>query len=107
MLTAIKEDNSEARVLCEEIEEVVRLGKFVEGKQRLMRIRMRSQVAAEQVLSGSWRLANREEYKKVWVRRDLNEEERQKLNELWNEAKEKNRADQRQRKRNFTGGSEI
>ena len=39
---------------------------------------------------GSWKLASKECYKKVWLRRDLNEEERGKVNALWNEAKEKN-----------------
>merc|ERR1711980_80522 len=81
--------DDEAREFREEIEQVTRIGKFEEGKQRPMRIRLRSQVAAERVLARSWRLASKEEYKKVWVRRDLNEDERAKLSELWNEAKEK------------------
>ena len=41
-------------------------------------------------MAGSWRLARKERFKKVWLRRDLNEEERVKLNDLWEEAKEKN-----------------
>ena len=77
------------------------VGKFEEGKQRPMRIRLRSQVAAERVLAGSWRLASKEEYKKVWVRRDLNEDERAKLGELWNEAKEKKQNRTETEKRRF------
>ena len=101
VLVAVQDGNTEARALGDDIEEVVRLGKYEEGKQRPMRIRMRSQVVAEQVLAGSWRLAKREEYKKVWVRPDLNEEERAKLNELWNEAKEKNQNRSETEKKKF------
>ena len=101
VLGAVQDGNTEARALGDDIEEVVRLGKYEEGKQRPMRIRMRSQVAAEQALAGSWRLAKREEYKKVWVRPDLNEEERAKLNELWNEAKEKKQSRTETEKRRF------
>ena len=67
-----------------------RLGKYVEGKSRPMKIRLRSQASAEEVMAGSWRLAGKDEYKRVWLRNDLNEEERAKLSQLWETAKEKN-----------------
>merc|ERR1712035_228022 len=79
VLTAVQGEDDEAREICEEIEEVTRIGKFEEDKQRPMRIRLRLQVAAERLLAGSWRLASKEEYMKVWVRCDLNEDERAKL----------------------------
>ena len=101
VLRSVQGEDDEAREICEEIEEVTRIGKFEEGKQRPMRIRLRSQVTAERVLAGSWRLASKEEYKKVWVRRDLNEDERAKLGELWNEAKEKNQNRTETEKRRF------
>ena len=46
-------------------------------------------MAAEEVIAGAWRLSKKEETKKIWIRRALNEEERAKVNELWEEAKEK------------------
>ena len=53
-----------------------------------MKIRLKLQASAEEILAGSWRLARKETFKKVWLRRDLNEEERVKLYELWEETKE-------------------
>ncbi len=50
---------------------------------------MRSQVVAEELTARVWKLASKEIYKKFWIRRDPNEEERVKLNELWNKAKKK------------------
>ena len=101
VLAAIQDNNTEAKEISEEIEEVIRLGKFEEGKQRPMRIKLKLQTTAEHALARSWRLATSEEYKKVWVRQDLNEEERAKLNELWNEAKEKKRNRSETEKKRF------
>ncbi len=66
-----------------------RIGKYKENKHRPLKIKMRSQVAAEELITRSWKLASKEIYKKFWIRRDPNEEERVKLNELWNKAKKK------------------
>ena len=62
-----------------------------------MKIRLKSQAFAEEILAGSWRLARKERFKKAWLRRDLNEEERVKLKELCEEAKEKNRTEKKRR----------
>lgn len=86
----IGEVDDENKELGEEIEEVFRLGKYEEGKDRPMKIKFKTQVAATRVLERTWKLAQTENYKKVWIREDLNEEERAKRNELINEAKEKN-----------------
>ena len=91
-----------------EIEEVSRIGKYEEGKNRPMRIKFKSQTSAEEVINGAWRLGKREDYRKIWIRRDMNEEERNKTSELWKQAKEKKtNHDQRRRRRNFTGESGI
>ncbi len=45
---------------------------------------------AEEVMNGSWRLAGKSEFKNVWISKDLDEEERQKIRELVAEAKQKN-----------------
>lgn len=73
-----------------EIEEVTRLGKYVERKSRPMRIKFKLQAAAEEVLSGAWRLGRKEDCKNIWIQRDMNEEERAKTSELWKQAKEQN-----------------
>lgn len=73
-----------------EIDEVYRLGKYNEGTDRPLKIKFRTQVAATKVLDKTWKLAQSEEYKDVWIREDLNEEERTKRKKLVNESKEKN-----------------
>ncbi len=78
----------EEKELTGEIEEIKRLGRYVKGGQRPMKIRFRSQVAAEETLSKSWKLAKVEEYKQVWIKRDRTREERDTINELRKEANE-------------------
>ncbi len=60
----------EEKELIGEIEEIKRLGRYVKGGQRPMKIRFRSQVAAEETLSKSWKLAKVEEYIQVWIKKD-------------------------------------
>ena len=84
-----------------EIEEVSRIGRYEEGKNRPMRIKFKSQTSAEEVLNGAWRLGKREDYKNIWIRRDMNEEERNKTSELWKQAKEKNESRSEEEKKKF------
>ncbi len=49
-------------------------------------------MAAEEVLSGAWRLGRKEDSKNIWIQRDVNEEERVKMSKLWKQAQEKNEA---------------
>ena len=51
---------------------------------------MRSQLAVEKITVRAGRLAQTEEHKDVWIKRDMNLEERQKEKDLRQEAKEKN-----------------
>lgn len=54
----------------------------------------------ERALEKSWKLYRNEEFKKVWIKHDVNEEESAKIKELWQEAEEK---DRRQRKGGTVG----
>ena len=45
---------------------------------------------AEEVLNGSWKLSGKDEFKHVWINKDLDEEERNNVKELITEAKQKN-----------------
>ncbi|MPC33609.1 hypothetical protein E2C01_026964 [Portunus trituberculatus] len=85
----VKDDKKEGKRLSEEIEEVHRLGKYEVGKIRLLKITIRSQAGVEEILEGSWMLGRIEEYKNVWLRCDLNEEEEPILRLLWETAKRK------------------
>ena len=51
---------------------------------------MRSKVAAENILARTGKPSEIEEYKDVWIKLDMTEEERKKERELRREAKEKN-----------------
>ena len=73
-----------------EIEEVVRLGRYNEEKVRPIKVRMRSQAAVEEIMLRTGRLASTLEYERVWIKRDMNEEERKKEKDLREEAREKN-----------------
>ncbi len=55
-----------------------------------MKIKLKSQTAAEETLANVWKLAKSDKFKQVWIRREMNEEERKKVNELRSEAKERN-----------------
>ena len=52
-------------------------------------MRKRSQLAVEEITARASRLAQTEEYKEIWIKRDMNLEERQKEKDLRQEAKEK------------------
>ena len=73
-----------------QVEEFYRIGKFEENKDRPLKIKFATQIQAEEVINGAWKLASKVEWKKVWINRDLDEEERVKQRELIGEAKEKN-----------------
>lgn len=72
------------------VEDIFRIGKFEENKSRPVKVRFTTQSMAEEILSGSWRLAGKEELKNVWINKDLDEGERQKVRQLVEEAKKKN-----------------
>ena len=74
----------------DEVEEIVRLGRYIEGRSRPMKVRLYSQAAAEEILRNSWKLKELEPYKKVFIRRNMTEEERDKLNELITTVRQKN-----------------
>jgi len=98
ILQVVQEENPDQD---EEIEEVSRLGRYEEGGTRPMKVKFRSQIKASEILSRSWKLAQREEYKKIWIRKDLNEEERANMNELLQEAKQKNEMRTEEEKKRF------
>ena len=84
-----------------DIEEVHRVGKYQEGKDRPLKVRFSTQVGTEEVLAGAWRLAKTEEYKEVWIKKDMNEEERIAQRGLVDEAKQKNKERSEQEKEKF------
>ena len=83
----VKEENDEIE---EEIEEVSRIGKYEEGGSRPIKVKLRSQVEAEEILQRAWRLSKKEGLKRIFIRRLMNEEERNRLAALFKEAQEKN-----------------
>ncbi|XP_076047896.1 uncharacterized protein LOC143029210 [Oratosquilla oratoria] len=99
--TRIKEENEKVSRLLEsvqedepkimkQIEEKFRLGKYSTDKTRPIKIKFRSQTMAENILSKTGKLATSEQYKKVWIKREMNKEEREEEKKKRIEAKGKN-----------------
>ena len=82
----------ESEGIVEQIEEVYRIGKYDASKTRPMKIRFKTQTAAEHVIDRTWKLAKVVNMKNLWIRKDMSEEERNKAKELITEAKTKNDA---------------
>lgn len=76
--------------LYAEVEESVRLGAFEEGKNRPLKLKLKSQVAAEALLRRAWKLKDSEETKTIYIRRNMSQDERMKMKELVTEVKERN-----------------
>ena len=66
--------------LEQEVEETYRIGKYREGNARPLKVRVRSQVTVEEIKARASMLAQSEGYKEIWIKRDMNLEERQKEN---------------------------
>ncbi len=88
--------------IVEQTEEVYRIGKYNENGIRPMKIRLVSQTAAEHVLQRTGKLAKVEGMKEIWIKRDMNEEEKSKLKELRVEAQSKNEERIQEQARRFT-----
>ena len=85
----------------DEVDEVRRLGRYVQGGARPIKIRFKSQVAAEELVCRAGRFSKSEAYKNVWLKRDLDEEERNKMKELNQCAKVKNEERSEEEKKEF------
>ncbi|MPC14614.1 hypothetical protein E2C01_007381 [Portunus trituberculatus] len=88
--TVIKQVQDNTQKLDQEVEEVIRLGRYNEGGRRPMKVRMISQVAVEEIMARKGKLANDTEHKDIWIKRDKNLKERENEKVLRSEAKEKN-----------------
>ncbi|MPC49230.1 hypothetical protein E2C01_043026 [Portunus trituberculatus] len=75
--------------LDQEAKEVIRLGRLKEGGKRPMKVRMRLQVVLE-IMTRKKKLADDTEFNDIWIKIDMNLEERGKDRVLRNEAKKKN-----------------
>ncbi|MPC75079.1 hypothetical protein E2C01_069463 [Portunus trituberculatus] len=73
----------------QEVEEVVRMGRYTEGGKRPMKVKMRSQVAVEEIMTRKGKLADDVDHKEIWIEKGMNLEEREKEKALRGEAKEK------------------
>lgn len=100
VIRKVQDDNQQLEV---EIEEINRMGKYNEGGKRPLKVKMRSQATVEEILARAGKLAGDEEYKDVWLKRDMSQEEREREKNLRSEARLKNDQRTEQRKRYFTG----
>ncbi|MPC96773.1 hypothetical protein E2C01_092051 [Portunus trituberculatus] len=66
-----------------------------------MKVRMRSQVAVEEIMARKGKLADDDEHKDILIKIDMNIEEREKENVLRSEAKEKKQEKDKDREEEF------
>ena len=83
------------------VEEYHRLGKYEENKDRPIKIKFAGQSYAEEVVSKAWKLAQVDEFKKIWISKDLDMEEREIQRNLVIEAKQKNEQRTEEEKKKF------
>ncbi|MPC87232.1 hypothetical protein E2C01_082089 [Portunus trituberculatus] len=55
----------------QEVEEVVRLGRHTEGGKRPMKVKMRSQVAVEEIMAKKGKFANDVNHKEIWKKKRI------------------------------------
>ncbi len=78
--------NDEDDTKFKEEVEVVRLGPYLEGKTRCIKIRLKSQQATEEILERTSKLREVEDCKNIYIK-NRNEEEWKKNKEMCEEAK--------------------
>ncbi|MPC11115.1 hypothetical protein E2C01_003769 [Portunus trituberculatus] len=82
--TVIKQVQDSVQELDQEVEEVIRLQRYSELGRRPRKMRMRSQVAVKEIMARKGKLANDYEHMDIWIKRDMNLEEREKEKVLRN-----------------------
>ncbi|MPC26137.1 hypothetical protein E2C01_019269 [Portunus trituberculatus] len=75
--TIVKQVQDSTQELDQEVEKVIKLERFSEGGKKPMKVRMRSQVAVEEIMTRKGKLADDTECKVIWIKRDMNMEERE------------------------------
>ena len=79
----------------------MRLGLYIEGGVRPIKLRLKTQTATEEILARTYKLRDIAEYKDMFIKKNMNEEERQLFKELKEEAKQKNYERTREEKTKF------
>lgn len=64
----------------------MKIGKYV-GGHCLVKVRFRLQVAEGRRLWELRKISSKDEYKDTWIGKDLNEEDRARINKLWEEMR--------------------
>ena len=92
---------SEETIWKNQIERCYRLGKFIKGKQRLMKVELKSERTCEDILKKASNLKKQESMKSVYIRRDMTAEERTKEAEVRRKAVEANEGRTEEEKTKF------
>ena len=95
-------NDEEEQKFEEEIEEIQRMERYEEGKTRPQKLRLESQAVTEEILARAFTLKRAEEYNEVYIKKSMNEEERQKLKKkLQQEVKQKMKIELKRTRRIF------
>ncbi|MPC17894.1 hypothetical protein E2C01_010763 [Portunus trituberculatus] len=88
--TIIKQAQDSTEELDQEVEEVIKLERYSEGGRRPVKVIKKSQVAVEEIMTRKGKLADDTEHKDIWIKRDLEGREKEKvLRSVTNEKNEK------------------
>ena len=83
------------------IEEFQRLGKYVKNVNRPLKVTLQSSSMVETVMRNVKKIKQSDQWKHVWVNRCLTKEDRDKLREKVQEAKQKNNERSEEEERHF------
>ena len=88
ILNLLKDEDEDTK-FQEDVEEVLRLGPYIEGVEPI-KLRLNKQTATKEICARTHQLRDIEEYKNVFIKKNMNDKEKQKLKELKEQAKQKN-----------------
>ncbi|MPC94615.1 hypothetical protein E2C01_089792 [Portunus trituberculatus] len=67
--TVIKRVQDSTQEFDQEVEEVIRLGRYSEGVKRPMKVKIRCQVAVEEIMARKGKLADDVDHKEIWKKK--------------------------------------
>ena len=84
-----------------QVVETRRIGRYERNSSRPIRVKFRSKTVAEEVLGASWKLSYEANYGKIYLRQDLDKDERERLGDMLKQVKVLNEHRSEEEKQDF------
>ena len=84
-----------------QVVETRRIGRYERNSSRPIRVKFRSKTVAEEVLGASWKLSYEANYRKIYLRQDLDKDERERLGDMLKQVKVLNEHRSEEEKQDF------